>query len=48
MQQPSLPHPFVTEKKGKGRFCSPRCSAVVRIARFRGKELAQESSDLVK
>jgi len=30
--------PFVTEKKYKGRFCSPRCSAYVRVARFRGKE----------
>jgi hypothetical protein len=29
--------PFVTEKKNKGRFCSPRCSAYVRVARFREK-----------
>ena len=29
--------PFVTEKKGKGRFCSPRCSSYVRIAKFRAK-----------
>jgi CGNR zinc finger len=27
--------PFVTEKKYKGRFCSPRCSAYVRVAKFR-------------
>jgi hypothetical protein len=30
--------PFVTEKKHKGKFCSPRCSAYVRTARFRGKK----------
>src|SRR5262249_108106 len=35
---------FVTEKKGKGRFCSPRCSAYVRIAKFRGKELPEEKT----
>ena len=30
--------PFVSEKKAKGRFCSPRCSAYVRISRFREKQ----------
>src|SRR5262245_22543725 len=37
---PRCRKPFVAEKEGKGRFCSPRCSAYVRTARFRGKELA--------
>jgi hypothetical protein len=37
--------PFVTEKEGKGRFCSPRCSAYVRTARFRGKELVSEDTE---
>jgi len=36
---PRCRKPFATEKKGKGQFCSPRCSAYVRIARFRGKDL---------
>ena len=36
---PRCHKPFVTEKIGKGRFCSPRCSAYVRIARFRAKDL---------
>src|SRR5262249_33184537 len=41
---PRCRKPFVTEKKGKGRFCSPRCSAYVRIAKFRGKELPEEKT----
>jgi hypothetical protein len=39
---PRCQKPFVTEKAGKGQFCSSRCSAYVRIARFRGKELGKE------
>lgn len=42
---PRCGKPFVTEKKGKGQFCSPRCSAYVRIARFRGKELTVRNEE---
>jgi hypothetical protein len=31
--------PFMTEKEDKGRFCSPRCSAYVRMSRFREKSV---------
>ncbi len=41
---PRCRKPFVTEKAGKGRFCSSRCSTYVRIARFRGKELPEEKT----
>ncbi len=36
-ESPRCGRPFVADKKGRGRFCSPRCSAYVRIARFRKK-----------
>lgn len=35
---PKCKKPFVVEKKGRGQFCSPRCSAYVRILRFRTKQ----------
>jgi hypothetical protein len=42
---PHCRKPFVTEKEGKGRFCSLRCSAYVRMAKFRGKELGSADQE---
>jgi hypothetical protein len=35
---PNCRRPFVAEKKGRGLFCSPKCSAALRIARFRERQ----------
>lgn len=34
---PNCKRPFVTARKGRAMFCSPRCSAYVRVNKARGK-----------
>jgi len=36
-QNPRCRQPFVAERKGRGKYCSPRCASYVNIMKFRGK-----------